>query len=31
MEITFEVDNGKIQRSKIYSDCLLPDFITTLN
>lgn len=30
IEITFEVENGRISKCKVYSDCLNPDFITEL-
>ena len=29
-EITFEVDNGCISKCRIYSDCLYPDFIESI-
>ena len=29
-EFNFEVKNGKIVKTKIYSDCLFPDFVSEI-
>jgi hypothetical protein len=30
-EVTYNVVDGVIKEGKVYSDCLYPDFITTVN
>lgn len=30
-EVTYNVIDGYIKEAKVYSDCLYPDFITTIN